>query len=245
MRKNNPFIAQSCINLGLGFPEISVYLEEQYGQCAEDVIVCALIRAYCQKNNIESFTLKYCEIGGNHPVATSASYLLHKQLGLTGVIVEANPQLIPELHKARPHDKIINCAVIDTDLEKIDFFIGNRNELSSIESRFLETWPAEGGGIREKIIVDCIRLDQLLLQEFSDQAPIFLSLDIEGADYRILKTIALEGLRPYIIQIEPSDHYISTNSQDISSFLGAKGYTLVAKTPVNLIFIDLRNELMP
>lgn len=39
------------------------------------------------------------EIGANHPIATSATYLLSVELGISGVLVEANPALIGDLKK--------------------------------------------------------------------------------------------------------------------------------------------------
>jgi FkbM family methyltransferase len=242
MKIINPFILQLCISFGLKFPDICVNLEEQYGQCGEDIIVVSLIRAYCFKKNIDPAGLTYCEVGGNHPISTSATFLLSKQLGMTGLIVEANPDLIPDLRKGRPHDKIINVAIVASDLEEVEFFIGNRNELSSMDAHFLENWPGEGSGINRKIVSNCIRLDELISKEFRDQCPIFLSIDIEGLDFEVLKSMSFEKIRPYIIQIEPSDHYLPHNSEEILNLLSKKGYELIARTPVNMIFIDLINS---
>jgi FkbM family methyltransferase len=235
----NPFVCSASIESGIRFPDIPVFLEEQFGQYGEDIIVVSLLRALCFRDGIDSRTLQYCEIGGNHPFAASASYLLNKVLGMSGVIVEANPRLIDDLARARREDRIVNAAITDETVDRIKFFVAKSTELSSLDRSFVTDWPGEGGGVREEIEVPALSIDALMATEFPERPPVYLSLDIEGMDLRILQSLSIEKCRPYLIQVEPSDHHEPENSRRIHSYLSQRGYDLIARTAVNMIFVDL------
>lgn len=98
-RKLKSFVYNACLWTGVEWPDIPVKLVEFYGQIGEDLIVASLLEAKAQRDNVDLRKARYLEIGGNHPFATSATFLLRTKLGMTGVIVEANPRLIRDLMK--------------------------------------------------------------------------------------------------------------------------------------------------
>ena len=53
------------------------------------------------------FLVFYVEIGANHPIQTSNTYLLYKKYNGHGVLVDADAELIPTLEKVRPRDEVI------------------------------------------------------------------------------------------------------------------------------------------
>jgi FkbM family methyltransferase len=238
-RPLNPFVYGETLASGIAFPDIPVRLEPQYGQCGEDIVVASLVRARCFSTRVDPSTLRYCEIGGNHPIATSATWLLAKCFGMSGVLVEANPLLIPDLVRVRPNDRIVNAAIVDAPRETVDFYVAHRTELSSLDRSFVETWPGEGGGVKEVIEVPALSVDALMEREFPDGAPAYLSIDIEGMDLVILRALSLSRRRPFVIQVEPSDHHEADNSRRIDDYLSGHNYRLIAKTPVNMIYVDL------
>ena len=73
------------------------------------------------------------EVGGNHAFATSPTFLLHRRLGMTGVIVEANPDLLEDLRKGRPRDLIVHGAVQTQQVDSVTLTISNKSELSSLD----------------------------------------------------------------------------------------------------------------
>ena len=60
-------------------------------------------------------SLGYMEIGGNHPVQTSSTYLFYRYHGARGVICEANPRLAMELKINRPGDIVVNSRSLRVD----------------------------------------------------------------------------------------------------------------------------------
>ena len=91
----NNFVYDACLEFDIPFPDIPVRAVEHFGQCAEDIIVRALLVATAMRKQVDLRSKSYLEIGGNHPFATSATYLLAKTFGMKGVLVEANAAGVP------------------------------------------------------------------------------------------------------------------------------------------------------
>lgn len=230
----NPFVYQRILEGDMPNSTIPGWLGESYAQTYEDVIIDSIIRAYVKKAR-RSISMTYIEIGANHPVCTSSTLLWQRKYGISGILVEANPKLIPNLQKYRPMDKIINAAAYDQDLPGIDFYLSPENEISSIDQKFVLAW--KNLGVQEKISVPTIR-PNALLEMVSDKELVILIVDVEGLDLRLLRDIDFNKYRPFIIEVEPSDGFAPGTSNAMVDFLGTKGYDLVGETDVNLIFKD-------
>jgi FkbM family methyltransferase len=229
----NPFVYQRIAETDMPNSTIPAYLHESYAQCYEDVIIDSLIRAHVKKLGRPINGLAYIEIGANHPVCTSSTLLWQRKYNVRGVLVEANPKLIPNLKKHRPNDTIINAAAYDQDLTGIDFYVSPENEISSLDERFVNAW--KDLGVQEKITVPTVRPNQLLSMVAGAELTILI-VDVEGLDLRLLKDIDYDTYKPFIIEVEPSDAFAPGTSQAMMEFLSTKGYTLVGETDVNLIF---------
>jgi FkbM family methyltransferase len=216
-------------------PTVPAWLEESYSQCYEDVTLIMMLNAYMLRNNITSTTISYIEIGGNHPVSTSSSYLLQRRYNANGIIVEPDPKLAKVLRTFRPMDNIIEAAVVDTDDKEIEFYVSTLNELSTANKDFIQ----KNNLTVEPITVKTIRVNDLL-EMTANVGSLFLSIDVEGLDIRILKDINFSLYRPHFITIEPSEHLIPGASSEIISYLKEKEYRLVAQNYVNLMFEDSR-----
>lgn len=226
---------------GLSSPRIDVLSPVFFGQCAEDYIVLSMLRALAASEALDLSEHRYLEIGANHPVATSATYLLHIGLGMQGVLVDANPDLIPELKTTRPHDRIINAAITDDqNVKEIVFYISSHSELSSLDSSFIDSFPHVNATVVNKVNVPATTLSAILKTEFGEFPPLFLSIDVEGMDERIIKSLDLSHCRPYIIQIESNKDWDKDGFSRIAHFLAARGYNIAAQTDVNAIYVDIR-----
>ena len=240
MLRINGFVYEECFKQDIKAPDIPVFSKEYVGQCAEDLVVISLLRAIALRSNINLEGQRYLEIGANHPIATSATYLLHKQLGMRGVLVEANSELLSDLQKVRPLDSIRHAAIGLTDDPFINLYVSNQSELSSLDQRFVEEWRDGSVGVARVDKVPALRINKLLAEDFADESPLFLSIDVEGLDLEILQDWDWARWRPAIIQIEPSDHFHPDNSVSIIKYLRSQGYLIIASTDVNLIAIDIQ-----
>lgn len=234
----NSFVYDEINMFGLSAPDIEVLAQRYYSQCAEDLIVISILKALSMRGSFDLSAERYLEIGANHPIATSATYLLSLELGMSGVLVEANPALIADLEKVRKQDLVLNRAMIVGDSDTAELFVSNQNELSSLSRRFVEDWQGGAVGLKEVVMVQASRMNDVLEEFFSERAPLYLSIDTEGLDLDLLKDVDWDRWRPAVVQAEPSEHFIENNAELISQLLESKGYVLVAKTAVNLIFMD-------
>lgn len=231
MEKLNPFVYETISAHGMPKPDIPVKLYPTYSQCYEDIIIDSILQAHKRLYGNQDFV--FVEIGANHPVATSSSYLFRVKYQMPTILVEANPKLISALEQFRAGDVVINRAVVDNDQTEIDFFISKNNETSSLDSDFVNIRTP---GIVEKITVPTIRINQILEAIGAAKKHIILSIDVEAYDLPILKDIDFDQFRPYLILIEPSEDYQPGSIRNIVSFMQEKNYALVAETPVNLLF---------
>lgn len=234
----NPFVIESTEAAGVSPPDIDIQLREQYGQLSEDVIVDGLLTAWAERTGASLSECQYIEIGANHPIASSSSYLLQRLHGMTGVLVEANDSLLEALRTVRPADTVTHCAVTTKDVSEVEFYVSNLSELSSLSQKFVEEWQDGAVGLAEVRKVPAMRVNALLENHFADVAPVFLAVDVEGLDLEILKDVDWVRWRPVVVQAEPSDHFAPGQSTSIISFMHEQGYVLVARTTVNLIFTD-------
>ncbi|MBL0133475.1 MAG: FkbM family methyltransferase [Chitinophagaceae bacterium] len=71
--------------------------------------------------------------------------------------------------------------------------------------------------------------------------PDFLSIDIEGLDLSILKSLDFQSYRPKVIYVEcvefSTDHRGGKN-KELVDFLLTKGYFIFGDTYINTIFCD-------
>ena len=238
MPRINTHVYETAAAMGVKSPDLAVYLAEQYGQCGEDLIVLALLRAWQRRTGGDPAAARYLEVGANHPIATSASYLLHRLLGMRGVLVEANPALIADLRQVRPDDVVVHAAVHATDATTALLALAFASEISSLDPGFVADWENGVVDARSRIEVPALRIGALIDQYLDGQAPLFLSIDIEGLDLEVLLDLDLARYRPLLLQIEPSDQRDPGRSARMQSHLQQAGYLLVAATDVNLIFMD-------
>lgn len=237
-RFQNYNISTECSRLGLGEALIPVNHPVYYGQCAEDYIAVSVLRALASTEGVDLTTQRYLEIGANHPVSTSSTYLLHRGLGMVGVLVEANPSLLDALRKARPVDTVLQYAVTPYESSFVDFYVSDYSELSSIKKQTIENFPHIKASVADCLRVPAITINQLIERYFHEGAPLFVSVDVEGVDVDIIESWDLSVSRPYLIQVESSKDWGRGDYLRIMKKLTGAGYVQVIQTDVNLMVID-------
>nr|WP_256471025.1 FkbM family methyltransferase [Bradyrhizobium sp. 143] len=177
----------------------------------------------------------YVEIGANHPISTSSTYLMYER-GAQGVLVEPNPELGALIRTARPRDVLVPAVVLPAPQASATLFIGNAHELSSVDEAHVKSFgDFDGlGGIRDHIEVSAVGINELLIP-YSNKVD-FLSIDCEGLDHDLIKAIDYERIRPAVIQCEPSEHFLKGNRARIINLMECRSYRLAAMTDINVIF---------
>tara|TARA_B110000285_G_scaffold235135_1_gene315067 strand:+ start:9677 stop:10333 length:657 start_codon:yes stop_codon:yes gene_type:complete len=204
--------------------------KKSYSQQGEDLTIEFIMRI----KNIEN--PYYLDIGSNHPISLSNTYLFYK-LGGKGVCVEPNPVFNKLYKKHRPKDKFINAGISPSGKGEATFYIMDWHEFSTFDKNHALKVQEQYKGrnnIKEEISLPLISLENLY-KELERKIDL-LSLDVEGLDYDILKAWDFYKYAPAIICIECKDLKTGEHDQRISQFLLDKGYKLEAFNQINSIY---------
>jgi FkbM family methyltransferase len=230
----NPFIEYELGCFELAPAPIPTTIRETYAQCNEDIIVETLLRARCVSEGRSLSSVRYLEVGGNHPVQTSSTYLFYRAFGAQGFIVEANPALAERLRVTRPRDTVIQTAVSDKTDKTVSFYVHELDELSSLSAENIERFEASGlhGELSRVEMAPNLHINALFATYINVSLD-FMSIDIEGLDLPVLRALDPKH-RPKILQVECADLALLAEFVNV---LEPRGYHFMAMTAVNAIFV--------
>jgi FkbM family methyltransferase len=240
IRNNEQILSKLCDIHAEAFndEEFNLWDKKTVSQSGEDAI-CAYI---CTVLGIPINQCTYLDLGANHAKELSNTYLFYSH-GAKGVLVEANPALIPELKFYRHADIILNKCISARSGEYADFYILNKDGLSTSDldtaNEFISKNPELS--IVDKVQVETISVNDIMEKYFT-KPPVILNIDIEGEEIEILKSIDFKKYRPLIIIVEvieykPTFTY-GNKSKEIINFMERNNYIEYAFTGINSIFID-------
>jgi len=209
--------------------------KKSYSQNGEDLImnfICNVLDL--QKPN-------YIDIGAHHPRKINNTLLFYTR-GSRGINIEPNPSLFKKFLSLRKRDLNLNIGIADSTMESLPFYIFKDSTLSTFSKEEAEhisdiknTAPIE---IKS---VSVMSINSLIQKYNNGLAPDILSIDTEGLDYIILKSLDLKKYRPKIICVETISYDEKSGGQkdiELIDFLKQENYLVVADTYINTIFVD-------
>lgn len=212
------------------------YYNKTFSQAGEDVIILGLVKHFKLKD------FSWIDIGAHHPLYFSNTALLYKN-GYRGINIEADPSLIGEFRRKRPHDINLNVLISDKPSEQ-DFYIIDPPTLNTVSEEDAISAEKIGHKIVDKIKLKADTITNIINQHCNGKFPALLTLDAEGYDFEILKTIEWEKASPKIICVEivPYDPHTKDNfeymrNSEITQYLIGKNYFIAAYTGINTIFL--------
>ena len=208
------------------------YKRISYSQCAEDLIINHIVSGRHEQ-------LTYIDIGANHPWKfNNTAYFYLK--GFRGINIEPDPYLFKLLKKHRDKDINLNIG-ISTTPGNMDFYI--------MSSRTLSTFSKEEADQLKKLhdceIIEICKIPVNTIQNVINQYskgkfPDLVSIDVEGFEFDIIKSIDFQGPIPKIICIETvsySNTGYGIKNESLISYIMSKGYMIYADTYINTIFV--------
>lgn len=205
-----------------------------FSQCGEDSILHFLIKALKLDN------IQYFDFGTNDPCNMNNTYLLYLN-GYRGICVEPDPFFHKKISKYRPKDVLIKSGISTSNYTSADFYIMDDSVLNTFSKEEADKMVnIHNRNIIKTIQVSCISVNDIFEKYYNREVHNILSLDIEGLDFEILKSIDYERYKPCIIcteTLEFSENLSGKKNYDIINFLIQKGYTLYADTHINSIFV--------
>lgn len=172
----------------------------------------------------------YVDLGAAHPTNKSLTHLL-RDLGWRGLAVDANPDYRADWEAAGFGDHFV-CAVL-SDASTVRFCT-HENAFTSRISDFPEGDKPEKWGIK-RITVEPARQINDLLNEHRIEKIDLLSIDLEGHEFAVLKTLDFERHSPAFIIAEFVTAGEGTDPR-VCNFLLSKGYEVVFMSESNLIY---------
>ncbi|SFL46976.1 methyltransferase, FkbM family [Desulfomicrobium norvegicum] len=208
-----------------------------YSQCGEDVIVRFVF------NSLNIARPSYIDIGAHHPFYLNNTAILYAN-GSRGINIEPNKAMLKSFKQHRPKDINLNFCVGKED-GFIDYYImdiSTLNTASKDEAIRLEANT-------ERRIIDVVQVPvkniNRIIDEYSNGIfPHFLTLDVEGFDEVILKSIDFEKTSPQIICVETltyTEFTVSEKKDSLILYLKSKNYSIYADTYINTLLV--RNDV--
>lgn len=210
-----------------------------YSQAGEDKIIEFLL-SY-GKDKVEEFT--YLDIGCNHYMDINNTYKFY-EMGMHGVLIDANPDFIALAEKNRPRDICINAGIGKCNDDSLKFYVLNVLDLSSFNLDVINAAIKETPWLKveKEIDVPVFTIDYII-EKYFNGTPEVISLDIEGDELSVLQAMDLKSYSPKIFIIETITYKanISLNNKrnEIVEFMEECGYREYAFTGVNSIFINI------
>jgi len=178
----------------------------------------------------DKYEKTFLEFGATDGFNLSNSFLLENSFDWKGALAEPSPQWHEALKENRKNSKIITKCIWKESGKKLDFFMSDFGELSSLKD-FVESDKtsipdnAEARLKNGKIIsVETISLNDVVNEYFDSICPSYISIDTEGSEYEILKAFDLKTFRPKLFTIE---HNHTDTEAKIDDHLITNGYVRI------------------
>lgn len=175
----------------------------------------------------------FVDVGAYDGLTISNTYIFEKYYNWKGICIEANPDVIPKLKENR-NSIVVNKGVSDKkEIKKFNKIAG----IHSMMSGFIEDYHhIQMPLIQKKINNQILDIECLSLMEILNEHNILdidlLSIDVEGSEYKILKSLDFDKVNIKVIISE-------NNYEDIElrNFLHMKNYTFIKRLMIDDVFL--------
>jgi len=180
----------------------------------------------------------FVDIGANDGISSSNTYYLERTLGWQGVCIEPIPEVFALLEANRKCRIVHGCIARQAGTAKFIHVVGPCEMLSGLDvdqppehrARVLDEVARFGGSI-EEYDVPCLSFNELMAREKVRQID-YLSLDTEGAELAILRTIDFQAVPIHVLDVENNYH-----GDHLIELLDPLGYELVAMVGCDEIYV--------
>lgn len=177
-------------------------------QCKQDDLVAAVLKNV--KNGY------FLDLAANEAVNLSNTYLLEKNFDWTGICVEPNPRYWPDLAHRKCH--VAAAVVAKERMQKVKFRMYNdmpkRGASGGIDEFVDPNIPKSKDPPTELYAVPAI---EILEKYNAPRVMEYLSLDIEGVEYMVMKDFPFDSYKFKIMTVERP-------SQELTDLFYANGY---------------------
>jgi FkbM family methyltransferase len=183
----------------------------------------------------------YLDIGANDPLIGSNTYLLYLK-GSRGINVEPNPDFAGMWEYQRPDDLNLSVGIGVQSGDAEYYEIEGKDQLNTFSVEEVTKAIARGHRIKNVSRVALLSLSDLINTHNKGVFPDFLSIDIEGSDEAILRTMPEAGTsRPKVVCAETVGYTDipgeSVRNTDLIDFMIEDGFKIFDEAGYNTIFV--------
>ncbi|HSN15131.1 MAG TPA: FkbM family methyltransferase [Anaeromyxobacteraceae bacterium] len=181
----------------------------------------------------------YVDIGAADPVRGNNTYLLYCTGG-HGLLVDPNPTWVERLRQRRPDDVVVPVGVGTGKEAEADYYvIRGRPSLNTFSPEVVASLRVELGGdpVERVLRMPLVPVNDLIATHLG-KAPDLISIDVEGMDLDILRTLDFARWRPGAIIAETIQPGSPGVNRKLVDFVVSKGYVVRGGSAVNTVFVD-------
>ena len=218
-----------------------LYLKERYynldrqsfpsfSQMGEDMIIRKIF-----ENKKNGF---YVDVGAYNPKQYSNTYYFYIN-GWKGLNIDAMPGSMASFSKLLPRDINIESAISNKN-ERKTYYVFDQLALNTFSLKTaLKIEKETAYRIKKRVKINTQTLEEVLDKYLPKNIVIdFMTIDTESMDYLVLLSNNWKKYLPKVIIVEDGNFSFENFSKSkIYQLLLEKGYNLIAKTDVSLIFI--------
>ena len=201
---------------------------KQYSQWGEDQFINDFF-----KDKIDGI---YLDIGCFHPVMYSNTCLLHRK-GWRGINIDINPTSIDLFNIVRPKDTNLCTTISETKKTFEVYYDDPFSPVNTLDKQFYENLKNKSKDTK-KITVESTSLKEVLNISKVTKNIDFINIDVEGMDYKILKNIDLNQLKPKLISVETHnvDGTKSNNFESIAKLMKEGSFSIYKRVGPTTLF---------
>ena len=206
-----------------------------YSQFGEDIV----LKGFIERSVKDGF---YVDVGCYHPKKYSNTYQLHKR-GWRGINIDLDGLKIKAFDWARPQDHNVTAAISDKKDKVKVYSFGNYSLDSTLDEH---TALTSRGKIENVRTVETQTLQEIIEgSPFAGRQIDLLSIDAEGHDLNVLKSLDIKKYKPRLVIIET--HIMNMDQimeSELYRFMKANGYYLINWVGFTLFFTYPDNGLL-
>jgi FkbM family methyltransferase len=214
-------------------PQLPPIGGETFAQSGEDRIVYFILSYLKVPKN------RYLDVGAWEPILNNNTYLFYR-LGYRGLLIEPNRALCKKLREVRPGDTVLEAGIGVTSAREADYYVMTEPSWNTFSKEEAERQAKASNGkfsIKEVIKMPLLDINQVMAEHFPE-APAFLSVDTQGLELAILKSIDYSRFRPAVICAETLITGTHKMTPETAAFMETQGYVVRGMSFVNTIFVD-------
>jgi FkbM family methyltransferase len=189
----------------------------------------------------------YVDVGANDPNHDSVTKIFYER-GWRGVNIEPNTDEFKKIVRARPRDINYNVGISDTE-GTLPFYLapGGEDALSTFDKANADTLSKKRGTTFTEIPIPVTTLNKILRQAALPEIS-FVSIDVEGFEAHVLRSIDFKEFHPAVFCIEATEPTTETPSyQAWESLLLENNYVFAMHDGLNRYYVhkDHVSSLLP